>query len=164
MITVLSGPTGERIFDGEVGRFVETSLIPCHRCGVCCERWQPLVSPAEVERLAAHLSLTHAELADRFTTPYPFDDATCLLRRTERGCVFLDRDDAGRALCTVHPARPDACRDWLASLSRRECVGGLARFGCEDRPLLLMVLYPDDEERQAFMQTIRSDAGVNDDA
>ena len=155
MITRVSGATGERIFDGEIGRFVEASAIPCHRCGVCCEQWQPLISPVESERLAAHLGVSFVAFLEQYTTPYPFDDAARLLRRGERGCVFLAYDASGRSRCTVHPARPDACRDWLASLDRRECVSGLRRFGDPDRALPLTVVYPDEADRCAFTDVIR---------
>src|SRR5215207_1304696 len=109
MITRMITGRGERVFDGEVGRFVEATAIPCHRCGICCERWQPLVSGREADRLATHLDLQIEEFVETYTTPYPFDDTVRLLRREGDGCVFLRRDKAGRAACAVHPARPDAC-------------------------------------------------------
>ena len=148
---------GERVFDGEVGRFVEASAIPCHRCGVCCERWQPLVSGEEAARLAAFLGVEVEAFLAEYTAAYPFDDAVRLLRREGRGCVFLGRDEGGRSLCTVHPARPDTCREWTASLDRRECVDGLARFGAGAVPLA--VVYPDEDERAAFAAVVRGREG-----
>jgi Fe-S-cluster containining protein len=157
MITRMTTPRGERVFDGEIGRFVEASAIPCHRCGVCCERWQPLVSGAEVARLADFLGIGLDAFLAAYTTSYPFDDAARLLRREGAGCVFLGRDERGRALCTVHPARPDTCREWTASLDRRECVDGLARFGAGVVPIA--VVYPDEGERAAFGGVIRQGKG-----
>jgi Fe-S-cluster containining protein len=154
MITRMRGPLGERIYDGEIGCFVEAGVIPCHRCGVCCELWQPLVAAPEVERLAAHLAITGAEVTARYTEPYPFDDASRLLRHADGGCIFLRRDGDGRSSCSVHPARPDACRDWTASLFRRECTTGLARFG-DGAVLLPMTLYPNDDERHEFLRVAR---------
>jgi Fe-S-cluster containining protein len=154
MITRMRGPLGERVYDGEIGRFVESGLIPCHRCGVCCERWQPMVGVAEIERLATFLGIDGAELTARYTEPYPFDDETRLLRRTDGGCVFLQRDGTGRSLCSVHPARPDACRAWLAALDRPECVAGLDRFAAGDL-VSVITLYPDEEERRDFVRTMR---------
>ena len=157
MITRMVTDRGERVFDGEIGRFVEGSAIPCHRCGVCCERWQPLVSTEEAARLAAFLRIGVEPFLDEYTSSYLFDDAFRLLRRKGEGCVFLGRDETGRSLCTVHPARPDACRDWIASLDRRECVGGLARFGAG--AVALTVVYPDEDERAMFAAVIRGREG-----
>jgi Fe-S-cluster containining protein len=153
MITRLLMADGERLFDGEVGRFVEATAIPCHRCGVCCERWQPLVSSEEMDRLARYLGTSVEGFLAAYTTAYPFDDVLRLLRRDGRGCVFLDRDATGRAICTVHPARPDSCRQWTASMDRRECVDGLDRFAAGVVPLA--VVYPDEAERSAFIAVLR---------
>lgn len=150
MITRLRTPERQRTFDSEIGCFVEAVAIPCHRCGICCERWQPLVSLSEQERLAAALNLAPAAFAEQFTVPYPFDDASRLLRREGSGCVFLRWEGDGRAACAVHAARPDACREWLASFARRECVDGLSRFGAAGDILPLARLYPDEEERAAL--------------
>lgn len=154
MITRLLSRAGERIFDGEIGAFVDASAIPCHRCGVCCERWQPPVTAAEIDRLAAHLGLDRDETARRYTRPYPFDDEVRLLARADGGCVFLAHDQDGRSRCTVHGARPDACRDWVASLDRRECVDGLRRFGPPDAAVESTAVYPDAEEHAAFLAVV----------
>jgi Fe-S-cluster containining protein len=164
MITRLRGPAGERVLDHEVGRFVEDCLIPCHRCGVCCQRWQPLVTAAERERLAAYLGITAAEVEQTYTTPYPFDDDARLLRHEGGGCVFLTWDGDGRSACSVHPARPDACREWLASLARGECVDGLARFGSADAVLSVTTLYPDSAEQHAFERVARGLPATPDEA
>ena len=153
MITRMLMADGERVFDGEIRRFVEASAIPCHRCGVCCERWQPLVSQNEAVRLAGFLGISTESFLVTYTTPYPFDDAVRLLRREGAGCILLRRDDGGRALCSVHPARPDTCRDWTASLDRRECTDGLARFGAGVVPVA--VVYPDEAKRAAFAGVVR---------
>ena len=161
MITRIRGPLGERIYDDEIGCFVEAGMIPCHRCGVCCERWQPLLGAHEVERLAAYLTITGDEVVTRYTEPYPFDDVSRLLRHEDGGCIFLRRDGDGRSSCSVHPARPDACRAWTASLFRRECVAGLARFG-DGAVLLPATLYADDDERREFMRVARGRGRCSD--
>ena len=155
MLTRVIGVAGERVFDGEIGRFVEASAIPCHRCGVCCERWQPLVTEPEIARLAAHLGVGRDAFVETYTTAYPFDDAVRLLRRKGTGCVFLRWDDDGRSACSVHPARPDSCAAWTASLDRRECVDGLSRFGAPGTLLPLQVVYPDAAERRLYEDVIR---------
>lgn len=155
MITRLSAAGSERIFDDEVGRFVEASVIPCHRCGVCCERWQPLVSGAEIERLAAFLGVGEAFLLERFTESYPLDDAVRLIRRQGGVCTFLRYDPDGRSSCSVHPARPEVCRSWTASLDRRECVEGLGRFGGSAELIPIHAVYSEQVERDRFAATVR---------
>lgn len=159
MITRLCSPAGDRIYDGEIGRFVESSVIPCHRCGICCRIWQPPVGPADVQRLADYLGISAPDFIERYTTPYPFDESR-LLRQENGGCVFLQSDDSGRSSCAVYPARPDACRAWLASLDRPECVEGLRRHG--DAALLpIAAVYPDAADRWRFAGVVRS-AGVDE--
>ncbi len=125
--------------------------VPCFRCGVCCERWSPELAPADVERLAHFLSLTTDDLLDRFARPYP-PGTSHVLRHTAAGCVFLARDPDGRAACSVHPARPQACRDWQAGLERRECREGLTRMG--NGMLAVADLYPGDPDALAELLNV----------
>lgn len=101
--------------------------IPCFRCGVCCERWQPLVTRQEAERIASYLGLPTQEFLERYARPYPLQEDTHILRNNGQACVFLRYDD-GLATCTIHEVRPQPCRDWQASLSRKECREGLQRM------------------------------------
>jgi Fe-S-cluster containining protein len=155
MITRLTTPDVERIYDDEVGRFVEKSAIPCHQCGVCCERWQPLVTDAEIDRLAGYLLTDAVSLRESYTAAYPFDDSVTLLRQVDGACVFLRREPSGRSLCAVHPARPDVCRSWTASLDRRECVDGLGRFDPRATLVPITVVYESEGDRTAFATAVR---------
>lgn len=158
MISRLFAETGERIWDGEVGQFVERTAIPCHRCGVCCERWQPPVTAAEEQRLAAFLDLAPEQVHADYTVAYPFDPDIRLLRREGRGCVFLRYDADGRTSCAVHPARPDVCREWTSSLSRKECIDGFRRYGADGELVPVATVYPEADERAAFTRVTRGDA------
>ena len=124
--------------------------IPCHRCGVCCERWQPLLTAADAARLAAHLGLTLGAFHTAYTSPYPFDDEQRLLRQEDGRCVFLRSEADGRAACAVHPARPQVCHDWSAGLDKQECVQGLERFADPAGLIQLEDLYPGPADRAAF--------------
>jgi len=156
MITTLRAHGCERIYDDEVGRFVEGSAIPCHRCGVCCERWQAMVDGGEIARIADVLGVTASEMRDTATEPYPFDDGVRLLRHQGGGCIFLRRDPDGASRCAVHAVRPAVCRDWVASLDRRECIDGLARFQGDGDIVLLSAVYPAEQDRIRFGRTIRA--------
>jgi Fe-S-cluster containining protein len=162
MITHLTTPDAERIYDDEVRRFVEKSAIPCHQCGVCCERWQPLVTDDEIERLADFLNVDVQSLRGSHTTAYPFDDAVRLLRQVDGACIFLQRQPSGRSLCAVHPARPDVCRSWTASLDRRECVDGFGRFSAGSALIPIAVIYDAEDDRHAFARAVRAEEAADE--
>ncbi|MHB8574367.1 MAG: YkgJ family cysteine cluster protein [Dehalococcoidia bacterium] len=121
----LASNGSSRSYDTQLGRFTDREAIPCFRCGVCCQRWQPLVGPTEVERLAERLGLTAERFVAEYARPYPLEEAVFQLNEVNGGCVFLRFED-GLAACAVHEARPQACRDWDASLQRKECLDGLS--------------------------------------
>ena len=107
---------------GDAGTSAE---VPCFQCGVCCIKWQPLLSPAELREQAAARGLSLRTFNRRYTRPYP-------LRRGWRqfttggtgGCVFLQQDGS-RYLCSIYEHRPQVCQDWKAGLDKRECLEGL---------------------------------------
>ena len=139
-------------YDEALGRFTDDEVIPCYRCGVCCERWQPLIGPVETARLAAYLGLATADFLERYARPYPFAEETYQLReRPEGGCIFLTSDPDGRSGCNVHPARPQPCRDWDASLLRKECRDGLERLPASGA----VPLYDDPDELRALVERLR---------
>ncbi len=104
----------------------ELAPIDCFRCGICCQRYQPGVGQEEIETIAATLGIGKEEFISRYVQQAPVKEGF-LLRRSERGCLFLSRDEVdGRARCAIYQVRPKACRDWAASLLRQECRQGLA--------------------------------------
>jgi Fe-S-cluster containining protein len=145
----------ERQYDEGLGRFIDAEAIPCFRCGVCCQRWQPLIGPQESARLAAFVGMPVEEFLAVYARPYPFAEATYQLREgPQGGCIFLEMRD-GRASCRVHPARPQACRDWEASLFRRECRDGLRALASEG-VLAVAPLYDSAEDAAAFVARLRA--------
>lgn len=153
MRVIIVGADPVATIDTASGWRVDAAPAPCHRCGVCCERWQPLLTPADAARLAAHLGLTPADFHRRFTAPYPFDDEQRLLQQEDGHCVFL-RWAEGRAACAVHTARPGVCRAWAAGLDKKECVQGLARFAGADGLIQIGDLYPDADDRAEFLRAV----------
>lgn len=145
---------GTHEFDGAERPGFGGRPIPCHRCGVCCERWQPLLTPADAGRLARHLGLSVAAFHRAYTAPYPFSDEDRLLRQEDGRCVFLaytvEPDGVRRSHCTVHAARPEVCRDWAAGLDKKECVQGLERFATTGGLIQLRDLYAEPDDRAAF--------------
>ena len=80
--------------------------IDCRACANCCKVAETDLAGREIDRLARAVGATRAEFIERYTTRSE-DDGTLILRRTERGCMFLDGND-----CTIYEDRPDACRNF----------------------------------------------------
>lgn len=83
------------------------SLFHCRRCGHCCEgRGGIVVSPADLERLAAFLELAPEAVVERFAER---SGGKLKIRNGEDGrCIFF-RQGAG---CAVHDGKPSICRAW----------------------------------------------------
>jgi Fe-S-cluster containining protein len=144
----------ERSFDTQLNRFTDAETIPCHRCGVCCQRWQPLITVEEAEELARFLDLDVQTFLTRYGRPYPLVEDGYVLNQVDGGCVFL-RFEGTLAVCTVHEARPVACRDWDASLRRKECIDGLGGAGGPHGLVLPLPLYEADADNQIFLRQLR---------
>ncbi len=123
--------------------------IPCFRCGICCTCYQAPLIPEDIESIACALGISESEFISGYAVRVPTKEGY-LLRSAGEGCVFLARDEEGKAGCAIHPWRPKACRDWEPGLSRPACLEGLARLKSEGRLGQLDVLFPADDERQAF--------------
>ena len=130
-----------RTLDGHKHQVRETRPpIECFRCGICCTRYQPPVTPEEAETIAKGLGLSTEDFLSEYAQ---LTNVGYLLRHSEKGCVFLSwEEDGTRANCRIHPFRPEACRNWIASLSRVECRKGLTRLKAKGRIMLARELYP----------------------
>jgi Fe-S-cluster containining protein len=87
----------------------------CHQCGNCCTGPPGYVwlTDEEVLKMAAFLEITELE----FRGNYAHKDLgrwTLNEVASDYGydCVFLRRDEQGKALCSVYGARPVQCRTW----------------------------------------------------
>jgi Fe-S-cluster containining protein len=104
-------------------------VFPCFCCGVCCSGYQPHLDSAESQNIADHLGISLQQFYDDCTDPrWPGTDTYLLLHRDGK-CLFLERKE-GRAkwLCRIHDFKPDACRQWTASLTQKECCKGLSGY------------------------------------
>ena len=67
-------------------------------------------------------------------------------QKTNR-CVFLVNDDSENiATCSVYPFRPEACRNWVPSLSHYECQEGLRRLAKSNEILLPNEIYQSEDK------------------
>jgi Fe-S-cluster containining protein len=71
--------------------------IDCRECGECCRVGEVELAERDVGKLARFLGISEKAFVAEYT-------ADGLLRRTEKGCVFLDGNE-----CTVYEARPGTC-------------------------------------------------------
>lgn len=112
--------------------------IECFRCGICCTRYQPPLPPEEVEAIARELGLSSSDFLSEYVQ---ITVVGYLLRHTETGCIFLKWEDNNTAGCSIHPFRPEACRNWIASLSQCECQEGLRKLKTQGKILLAPDIY-----------------------
>ena len=138
----------------EYGIGEEHSPIECFSCGNCCIGYHPRVSHEEVAFTAKYLSIS----PDDFITRYvEVTRVGYLLRQTADGCVFLGWEkETRRSYCEIYPARPEACRNWVPGLSRRECLDGLAKLKGGNGGLLLATdVYENREQLENFYSILR---------
>lgn len=136
----------------EPGTAATRAAIPCFQCGLCCIKWQPLLEPVEIRRLAGDLSLSVRTFRRRYVRPYPLRRGWGILKTGDLGCTFLRFED-GRSFCSIYHIRPQMCRDWAAGLDKSECIQGLQRMG-NGRLLRLHELYAGAVEQAGFVQAV----------
>lgn len=143
-----------KTIDGHELTVAEQIPIPCFRCGICCTCYHVPVAPEEIEKIASALGMTPSEFLSKYARPAPVKEGY-LLRRTDKGCLFLAWEDDGRARCTIYPARPRACREWMPSFAKTECLEGLSRLRSTGRIMLPNELLPAAEEREALYSSLQ---------
>jgi uncharacterized protein len=87
----------------------------CTQCGNCCSGPPGFVwfTPAEAQQMAEFLQLDVNTFLKRYTRVshgrYTLDE-----RISPQGydCVFLKRDEQGKALCSIYSVRPTQCKTW----------------------------------------------------
>jgi len=125
--------------------------IPCFRCGICCASYQAPLTPEDIDNIASALGISRSKCISRYALKVPIKEGY-LLKHTKKGCVFLAWDADGKARCTIHPSRPKACREWTPSLSKSECLEGLAKLKSEGQILLLEELFPSrDYQKELYL-------------
>ncbi len=126
--------------------------IECFRCGVCCVRYQPPLLPEEIETIAAGLGMPAKDFLDKYAQ---LTYVGYLLSRSEGRCVFLVYEEGGdKASCRIHSFRPKACRNWVPSLSRRECQEGLTRLKTKSKIMLANELYSSPKALDRFSENL----------
>ncbi len=76
--------------------------IDCRTCAECCRVTEVQIVDRDVEKLARFLGISEQRFLAEYTAAG--EDGKPILKRTGRGCVFLDGKE-----CTVYEARPGNC-------------------------------------------------------
>ncbi|TET43608.1 MAG: YkgJ family cysteine cluster protein [Dehalococcoidia bacterium] len=129
---------------------------PCFRCGFCCTLYRPPLHPEDIENIASTLRISTAEFISRYAERVATQESY-LLQGTERGCVFLTWGENGKASCTIYPFRPKACREWTPSLSKPECLEGLAKTKSKGQIMLLDELLGSKEDKERLSLSLKND-------
>jgi uncharacterized protein len=100
-----------KVHDYNERRFRKTAQeieeqIDCRQCANCCRVATTSLQQRDVDKLVRFLGLSRGEFLRDYTTTDP-EEGNLILRRTEKGCVFLEGND-----CTVYEARPSTCIDF----------------------------------------------------
>jgi Fe-S-cluster containining protein len=136
-----------KTIEGKEITTTEQTPIPCFRCGVCCTCYQPPLTTEDVENIALALGISRSKYISKYAVKVPMKEGY-LLKHTKKGCVFLTWDADGKARCIIYASRPKACREWTPSLSKPECLEGLAKLKSEGQIVLLEELFSSDEEKK----------------
>jgi Fe-S-cluster containining protein len=105
------------------------SSFPCFHCGVCCTKYQAILSQAEAQSIADRLGLTWEELMDRYVDPRWPGTKSFLLRQQHGACIFLEHPmGSNKSSCLIYPCKPATCTEWIPNLQRSECREGLAKY------------------------------------
>jgi Fe-S-cluster containining protein len=136
-----------RTLEGKEITVAEQTPIPCFRCGICCTCYQPSLTTKDIENISSALGISRSQCLSKYAHKAPIKEGY-LLKHTKEGCVVLAWDADGKACCTIHPSRPKACREWVPSLSKPECLEGLAKLKSEGQVMLLKELFPSHEEQK----------------
>jgi Fe-S-cluster containining protein len=136
-----------RTLQGQEIAVAEQIPIPCFRCGICCTCYQPPLTIEDIDNIASVLGISHSKCISKYAHKTPIKEGY-LLKHTKKGCVFLAWNADGKARCAIYPSRPKACREWTPSLSKPQCLEGLAKLKSAGQITLLEELFPSHEERK----------------
>jgi Fe-S-cluster containining protein len=136
-----------RTIEGKEIAITEQTPIPCFRCGICCTCYQAALTDEDIDNIASALRISCSRCISKYALKVPIKEGY-LLKHAKQGCVFLAWDEDGKARCTIYPSRPKACREWTPSLSKPECLEGLARLKSQGQIMLLEELFSSGEQQK----------------
>jgi len=145
-----------KTMQGKEITITEQTPLPCFRCGICCASYQAPLTSEDIDNIASALGISSSKCISRYALKVPLKEGY-LLKHTKKGCVFLAWDADGKARCTIHPSRPKACREWTPSLSKPECLEGLAKLKSEVQIMLLEELFSSQKDKQDLYSSLEKE-------
>lgn len=142
-----------KTIEGKEITITEWTPIPCFRCGICCACYQAPLTSEDIDNIASALGISSSKCISRYALKVPIKEGY-LLKHTKKGCVFLAWDADGKARCTIYPSRPKACREWTPSLSKPECLEGLAKLKSREQIMILEELFPSHDEQKEIYRSV----------
>ena len=111
----MSDQTEQPTPDGGDEWYADGLTFECTQCGNCCTGPPGYVwfTDEEAKAMADYLSMSVKAFRDNFAHKV-YGRWSLGEHKTQYGydCVFLQRDETGKALCSVYPTRPKQCRTW----------------------------------------------------
>ena len=105
---------------------LHTYSMECIRCGICCTRYQAIVSLDEVQQIASYLGISMNEWVKLYSEPRWHSHKNYLILHVNAACIFLKY--AGKiSYCDVQPVKPSCCYDWIPCPENKECREGLRK-------------------------------------
>ena len=90
--------------DLKSGKYNFTVDGKCIQCGMCCGNYLP-IGDEDIRRIRHYIQLNNIKpCVHIIPTAKPAEDMTCPFRDNER------------KICTIYPARPEICKDYICSL------------------------------------------------
>jgi hypothetical protein len=145
-----------RTLEGTEITIAEQPPIPCFRCGICCTCYQPPLTAEDIDNIASALGISRSKCISKYAVKVPIKEGH-LLKQTKKGCIFLAWDADGKARCTIYPSRPEACREWTPSLSKPECLQGLAKLKCKGQIMLPDEIFSSPKDRQTLYSSLEKE-------
>jgi len=142
-----------KTIEGKEITITEQTPLPCFRCGICCTCYQAPLTPEDIGNIASALGISRSKCISSYALKVPIKEGY-LLKHTKKGCVFLAWDADGKARCTIYASRPKACREWAPSLSKPECLEGLAKLKSEGQIMLLEELFSSQKDKQDLYSSL----------
>jgi Fe-S-cluster containining protein len=132
--------------------------VECFRCGICCTLYRPRLTMEETEHIAQELGMRKKAFISGYVRAIS-DKGTYILQNDEDKCPFFCWDkENSQGACNIYSFRPQACRSWIASLSRPECCEGLLRLRTTGKLMLPDEIYSSDSEVEKLYSAIVNDS------
>ena len=112
--------------DLKSGKYNFTVNGECIQCGRCCGNILP-IGDKDIQRIKKYIELNHVKECKHFhPTSKPVDDNICPFR------------DNNRKICTIYPARPEICKDYICSLPQSGQGLDLPKYRSQNTRLVSM--------------------------